>query len=870
MTLAPKVSTSGRGRGLRRAALCVVAGAALAVTPLALPSYASSTPHDGGGGRYHDAGDEAAELMASQTEFAQARSAPTGLVAPGAYAAAYGQLSALPAAPSTWSSITDVPYNSDDPRYRDPSASNSSGGAGYVTGRVQALAVDAHCLFAGGAAGGIKRSCDNGATWTPIADALPTQSIGSMSIAPDGALWVATGDGTTGSATYVGAGVFRLASPDTATFTAASRVGGTELDSQVIRRILVDAANGRVFVAASRGLYVHSLTGSSSTAWTQSLAPCAQGMLSCTDVNASYRDIANDVAVQPGTGGQVILANVAWRSGAAYNGFYLSRDGGTTWAKVNPSGAINLKDVGNATMQYSADGSKLYVVLESPTALNSGAASALAGVYVSNTGAAAGPYNQIANPSTLAQSGSAERKQRIGKGYAPGVQAWYNQFVGVDPANAKHVYVGLEEVYESWDGGASWKTIGRYWDFGFSCWSNIDADNTCDGNVLHSDQHTIAFGSGSSAGQVYVGNDGGLYQRAVSPTASSWRSLSASGQLDLLQYYSVGVGKDVAHPGKVQVWGGLQDNGVSLLDPANKGVMVSPYGGDGGQQLVDPGNGCRTVGEYVDLTLQMTTNCGVADGSAASDSSIVTIAPADPLPRFIAPFSADQTEPNTWVAGGEYVWTNTKTWASTSGADWTKAADTGAGHSITALASRNHVVWAGWCGSCNPGASFARGLMTNANGSYQQVATTAGVPLRMVTGVTPDPADPRTSYVLLGGYSRNWVDGPGSDLAGSGHLWKVTLTGVTDSNGQAAATWTDVSGNLPDIPGDNLLLTSTGRVVMATDLGVVETTMTSLRTGAPQWSRDAIPVTIATQALEGPDGNLYVATYGRGIYRTAS
>ncbi|MFM6850772.1 MAG: hypothetical protein ACKOVB_16890, partial [Terrabacter sp.] len=84
------------------------------------------------------------------------------------------------------------------------------------------------------------------------------------------------------------------------------------------------------------------------------------------------------------------------------------------------------------------------------------------------------------------------------------------------------------------------------------------------------------------------------------------------------------------------------------------------------------------------------------------------------------------------------------------------------------------------------------------------------------------------------------------------------------------ATWTDVSGNLPDIPGDYLLITSRGRVVMATDLGVVETTLTSLRTGAPQWSRDAIPATIATQALEGPDGKLYVATFGRGIYRTTS
>ena len=864
----PKKKSSLRGRRGGRIALGLLGAAVFAITQfIPAASFARGSP--GGGGRYHDAGDEAAELMTSQTEFSQARTAPTGLVQPGAYAKAYADLSALPAASSTSSSVTAVSYNAAEPHYRDPSASNSGGGAGYVTGRVEALAVDSSCVFAGGAAGGVKRSCDGGTTWTAIADALPTQSIGSLAIAPDGALWVATGDGTTGSATYVGAGVYRLASPDTGTFTASSKVGGTELDSQVIRRILVDGENGRVFVAASRGLYMRSLTDTGSSAWTQTLAPCAQQTMDCSDVNASYRDIANDVAVQPGTGGKVVLANLAWRSGAAYNGFYLSSDGGGTWTKINPNGAINPKDVGNATLQYSADGSTLYVILESPAALNSGAASALNAVYVSRSGKAVGPYAQIANPSTLAQSGSAERKQLIGKGYQPGVQAWYNQFLGVDPANPQHVYVGLEEVYESWNGGATWNTIGRYWDFGFSCYSYLDAANTCDGNVMHSDQHAIAFGAGSTAGQVLVGNDGGLYRRAMTADASSWTSLSTSGQLDLLQYYSVAVGKDVQHPGQVQIWGGLQDNGVSLLDPGNGGTMVSPFGGDGGQQLVDSENGCRTVGEYVDLTLQMTVNCGVADGSPASDGSIVSIAPTDPSPRFIAPFSADATDPGTWVAGGRYVWVNTKTWASTSGADWSQAGDAGSGHSITALASRNHVVWAGWCGSCNPGGSFARGILTNAGGSYQQVALD-GVPNRMITGVVPDPQDPKSAYVVFGGYSRNWVDGPGNLAAGTGHLWKVTLGTGTNANGLANAVWTDVSGNLPDIPASNLLLTSTGRAILSTDLGVVETSTASLQSGAPQWSRDGIPPTIATQAVEGPDGQVYVATYGRGIFRAGA
>jgi hypothetical protein len=835
---------------------------------LATPTYAFPAADHGSGGRLHDAGDESKELMEALDQQSDARLAPTGLVAPGAYQSAYASYASLPAAPATWSSVTNAPYNSDAPEYRDPSASNSSGGAGFVSGRVEAVAVDAHCTFAGAGMGGIKRSCDGGTSWTPIADALPTQSIGSMELAPDGALWVATGDGNTGSSTYVGAGVYRLGSPDTGTLTPEDKIGGTEIDSQIFRRIRVDAANNRVYVTGSRGLYAHSLTGSATTPWERLLAPCATGMVSCTDVDVSYRDIVNDVVVQPGTHGRTLLANVAWRSGAAYNGLYESTDAGATWAKINPGGAINPKDIGNATLQYSADGSQLYVVLESPRQLSSGAASALAGVYVSRNGDVAGPYTLIASATTLAQSGSAERKQRIGGGYQPGVQAWYNQFLGVDPHNPNHVYLGLEEVYESWDGGSTWQTIGRYWNFGFSCWSYIDANNTCDGNVLHSDQHAVAVDP--TGGTVYVGNDGGLYSRSVSRSAKSWTSLSRSGQLNTLQYYSVAVGKDKSHPGGVQVWGGLQDNGVSLLDPKNGGVMVSPFGGDGGKQIVDPNDGCRSVGEYVNLTLQLTTSCGVADGSPGSDDAIITIAPNDPFPRFIAPLQIDQTNPNLWVAGGEFVWTNTKTWASTSGADWTQAADTGAGHSITSIASRGGTVWAGWCGSCNPGSAFGRGLMTNANGTYQQVAMGANTPLRMITGVTPDPTDPKSVYAVFGGYSRNWTDGPGHDLSGAGHVYKVTVTGAADASGNAVATWTDVSGNLPDVPADDLLITSTGRVILGTDLGTVETTTASLTSGATVWARDAIPVTVANQVIEGPDGNVYVATYGRGIYKAAA
>ena len=46
--------------------------------------------------------------------------------------------------------------------------------------------------------------------------------------------------------------------------------------------------------------------------------------------------------------------------------------------------------------------------------------------------------------------------------------------------------------------------------------------------------------------------------------------------------------------------------------------------------------------------------------------------------------------------------------------------------------------------------------------------------------------------------------------AGFGHVFESTDSG---------ATWTDISGNLPDAPGDDLVVVN-GKLVVATDIGV--------------------------------------------------
>jgi len=767
------------------------------------------------------------DVLRAASEYANARLAP-GIVLPGAYGAAFATLSGLPTYGGPWTEVTTRPYNSDDPRYRDPYFSNSGAGSGLVAGRMTGLAVGSGYIYAGGADGGVFRSHDDGATWTPMTDGLPTLSVGDLRLAPDGALWLATGEANTGATSYVGSGVYRLANPQTGVFSAGDRVGNIELESTTIGKLRFDTL-GSVYAATSRGLWKHSSTTSSGT-WTRVLYPVA-------DPQSPYDNICNDVAIDPRSDSRRVIANCAWRGGASYNGFYLSTDAGATFTRVNPLGALNAQDVGRSTFAYSADGKRLYAVVESIVRYNYDINTVLSGIFVSTNGSVAGPWTKIADSQTLAASGSA---LKFYIGYKPGVQAWYNQMIDVDPDNASHVVVGLEEVYESRNGGLSWNTIGPYWNFSFSCYSQ----GTCP-STTHPDQHSIAF----SGGMLYVGNDGGIYRRPIdgslnaSGHATDWQSLNAN--LRTLQYYSVGVGRV---SGGVAISGGLQDNGGSLLLPEDlvgAGMMGSPFGGDGGDVLVDPDDGCKILAEYVELELQLTTNCGRSDGTF---NAIRDVAPGDPLPRFIAPFLADKAHKDHWVAGGQYVWTYANGFALQSGSEWMPVFNQGAGHSTTALASLNDVIYAAWCGPCNPD-GFARGLSTNYGGSWHPVTLPPHVPNRYIAGLAIDPADGAV-YMAFNGFSRHFVEGPG---AGVGHLYKST-----DGGG----TWIDVSGNLPDVPA-NYVVVGSGKIVLGTDLGVVISS-----NGGATWSRlgTNLPYTTALYLHLGPDSRLYAATHGRGIW----
>lgn len=834
-------------------------------------------------------GGEAAELQTALDQFAEARTAP-GIVAPGAYSAAFGQMTGLATAGGAWTDVTKVPYDADDPTYRDY-YSNSSGGSGLVTGRVTGLAADGSGhVYAGGANGGVWRSSTGGGDWIPIADGLPSLSTGDLQIAPDGALWYATGEANTGGTSYVGSGVYRLASPTSGTFSTSDRVGGDELESTTINALRFDG-HGRVWAATLRGVYYHSAT-TTSGAWTLSYAPNPSYLPGGADAgtaNAAYKNIVNDLAIDPKNPKHVVAA-IGWRGGDTYNGFYETKDAGAGdhWKKIKPAGAINPKDIGNASFAYAANGSKLYVMNESVTLYNKPTGtvnSYLDGIYVSNSGSIAGPWSKVADQRKLANSGSALKQSIGGKGYGPGIQSWYNQFLIVDPANSQHVYAGLEEVYETTNGGSTWKTVGPYWNFYFPCWAPDSvyppngAPNRCP-QTTHPDQHSAAVGTYMGKTYVYVGNDGGVYRRPINGktntngNATDWQSLN-DGTMDALQYYAMGVGlanagnpRTPAGTGNVIVSGGLQDNGGSLYRiGSSNGKMSSNFGGDGGDVLVDPNDGCNIVQEYVYLTMEVTQTCADPTGhpGAFLDPTKATtydIAPPDINARFIAPFTADAQNIDRWLAGGNSLWFQDKGFAIRSGSEWQKVytfAD--AGKTATAVAYSGSTAVAGWCGPCN-NAGFDRGIVVGHYDGTNWTWTTAdlsNIPNRYVGGAAVDAAG--NVYVVMNGFSRRFTEGPG---AGVGHVFKSSDGG---------ATWTslDAAGStvFPDVPANSIKVLASGALVVATDLGVMYRPA-----DASAWQRlgTGLPVTVGMDVEVGPagDNNLYVATHGRGIWRISA
>jgi len=779
-----------------------------------------------------------AGVIAARADFHQSITAAPAEVAPAAgLLAATRSAGNLPGAGGQWREVTDKPF------LNDPVDRGANFGVGWqhVTGRMTAFTSAGRYMYAGAASGGVWRTSDAGAHWQPISRGLPRLAVGALATDPrDGSVWVGSGEANNASENQYGVGIYRLAR-GSATW---QRVGGSELSGAGIHRIAW--IRGHVYAATSHGLYRRSTAARRWVAWRPVLQPAGP-------VDYPPSSEVTDVIALPGTQGRQILAVVGWAgyskpAATEHNGFYVGS--GRSFTKITPTGAINPATIGRTTL--STSGGWLYAVLTDTTTLD---LRGDGGAFVSRSGRAEGPWQRIADVDKLHNSDSALGDSN--SSYYPGVQADYNQYILADPNDRRHVYLQLEEVFESTDGGATWLAVGPYWNFDISCEEASGNPYDCP-MTTHPDQHAGILVNG----QFWAGSDGGAWRRPASwHQRGQWTNLNPT--LYTLQNYSVATGRVGSG---LAYWGGLQDNGESYTR-TDMSQVEQAFTGDGGDTIVDPDDGNKAVEEYVYLDMYLTTDGAVQTLREISPSCLTATSPprnCDPSPRFIAPIEQDVTNPAHWVAGGRYVWDDTKAWdtvCNASACDWKQAYDTGAGHSITAMAANGAVTYAGWCGPCNPdaGAPFTRGIATNYGGGWHPL-TTPQLPNRYITSIAVDPVNAAHAYLSFGSYSRRWIPD-----AGVGHVFETTNGG---------ASWTNVSRNLPDAPVYKVVIRGSSLIV-GTEVGVFVSSRSSSAAAASvsksthaSWSTlgSGLPPVTVWDLTIAPDGRIVAGTHGRGTW----
>jgi hypothetical protein len=182
---------------------------------------------------------------------------------------------------------------------------------------------------------------------------------------------------------------------------------------------------------------------------------------------------------------------------------------------------------------------------------------------------------------------------------------------------------------------------------------------------------------------------------------------------------------------------------------------------------------------------------------------------------------------------------------------------------VSAVDVSGDTIYAGWCGpiSCDPDAEFVSGIDTNVGGEWHRVVGPGTVnggdalPIRWISSIRIDPADPFHVYALYGEYRRPWTAEPRPD----GHVFESTDGGES---------WSDISGNLPGAPATDLLIVGE-ELVVSMDVGVFvaeaanPTAWSKLGSGIPNVAVNGLTLT--------PDGgSIVAATYGRGLWSIAT
>jgi len=216
-------------------------------------------------------------------------------------------------------------------------------------------------FYFGAASGGVFKSTDGGVKWKPIFDKQDVSSVGSLAMAPSdpNVLWAGTGETFIRSNISLGNGIYK--STDAGRTWKHMGLGNTGR----IGRILIDPRNPDVVFAAALG---------------HCYGPQQErGVYKTTDGGATWERVlfvdentgCSDIAMHPGNP-RILIAGMwqiemkTWvrNSGGPGSGLYMSKDGGTTWKKIEGSG-LPKPPVGKIGVAFApSDPDRIYALIE--------------------------------------------------------------------------------------------------------------------------------------------------------------------------------------------------------------------------------------------------------------------------------------------------------------------------------------------------------------------------------------------------------------------------------------------------------------------------------------------------------------------------
>jgi hypothetical protein len=749
-----------------------------------------------------------------------------------------------------------------------------------VSGRVTAVVVDPtniNNVYLGTAQGGVWKSTNGGTTWQSIFDSAQTQAIGALAVAPSdpSKLYVGTGEFNGCGDCFFGAGLYRIDSVNTGTPTLVGpinpvqTVGSTTYTGGIfngrgITRIVVDPSNAdNIFVSSARGV-----GGSGANPLSNAFPPLGiRGLWRSTNATAAAASITfqklvvtpggtltsenldtTDIVMEPGVPNNLLVAMI----GAGIFSTTTAMAATPTFTQVySLSGTtrINLaiNKVGSVVTAYAATG-------ETPTATS--------GCTTASTGALRkqiDPFNSSATWTT----------QLTGGGGFCGTQCFYDIAIAVNPTNALEVYLGgaagtgtcTNGMKKSTDGGNSF---------------------TADQNGLHADAHALFY---DTAGNVYAGNDGGIWKATPTSGATTWTNLNSS-PLNTLQFESIAVHST----NQFLMIGGTQDNGTEFQQTSS-GNWSNAEGGDGGYCLIDQSTSdSRFVAMYhtffnqqnnqIGFDRSVDSNClpvknfwptrgiGFLGGSDSEQTSLSCDGTANYLHNglqltdavlFYAPMALGPGTPNTVYFGTDRLYRSNDrgdhmtvvsqasiTSPGTTGSPISTIAIWPQGDNVRMIGTQNGQVWA-----------TAAGSSTLVNLNPPLPVNPAGGTNKFIGRAMIDPNNKNVAYIALSYYAP----------AGQG-IWKISNLTAAAVSGGASPAWTAASNGIPSIPINAFAIDpiNSNNLYAGTDIGVYFS-----NDGGANWSPygTGLPrVAVFDLQIQPTSRLLRAGTHGRGVWET--